>query len=288
MQQNRSPVALTLLALVAACWVGAAESATPARFIVTHAMTYNKGGVDLTPFGVLKTPVIYESSLLPSRTSDNLRSEPALQAFAANLKPGPLPTVIDIERWSIYTTNEAVRAESLRKFLLAVDSLRKARPDLKFGYYGVVPERVYFPLVRPKKPESTRDAKAEWEAFNQRANTDFVPHVDAIFPSLYTFYEDQKGWETYARETLRAARQFKKPVYVFLWPQFHSKTEKLKGKYLPGDYWRMELEVCRELADGIIIWNHEREQPWDPEAPWWKETVAFLERLKRETSKENP
>jgi hypothetical protein len=229
-----------------------------------------------------KTPVIYESSLLPSKAKDDMITDSALATLAAKLKRGPLPTVIDIERWTIYTTNETKRAENLRKFLLAVDSLKRARPDLRFGYYGTVPERVYFPLVRAKKADSPRDARAEWEAFNARAMTDFVPHVDAIFPSLYTFYEDQKGWETYARETLIAARQFKKPVYVFLWPQFHSKTEQLKGKYLPGDYWKLELETCRKYADGIIIWNHERERPWDPAALWWKATEVFLEELKKE------
>ena len=114
------------------------------------------------------------------------------------------------------------------------------------------------------------------------AKNDFAPHVDAIFPSLYTFYEDQNGWETYARETLQAARQFNKPVYAFIWPKYHPSNKTLKGQYIPRECWRLELNTCRKYCDGVVIWNHEPEKNWDPAAPWWQETLAFLAELRKE------
>ncbi len=99
--------------------------------------------------------------------------------------------------------------------------------------------------------------------------------VDILFPSLYTYYDDVEGWRTYARITLEEARRFGKPVYAFLWPEFHDSNEKLKGHYLPVDFWRMEMELCYELADGIVIWGG-WQQTWDDHAPWWIETKAFL------------
>jgi hypothetical protein len=41
----------------------------------------------------------------------------------------------------------------------------------------------------------------------------------------------------------------------------------------------MELELCRRLADGVVIWNSEK-KPWDPDAAWWMETVAFVAGLR--------
>ena len=122
--------------------------------------------------------------------------------------------------------------------------------------------------------------KREWEKLNQKALSDFVPHVDAIFPSLYTFYDDSNGWEVYARQTLQAARGFNKPVYCYLWPQYHDSNKKLIGKYMSVKHWRIELETCRKYSDGIVIWNYEPDHNWDPDAPWWKETLNFLKTLK--------
>jgi len=68
-------------------------------------------------------------------------------------------------------------------------------------------------------------------------------------------------------------------VYVFLWPEYHIGNIWLRGKNIPGRFWRHELEFCRERADGIVIWGGWQKQ-WDADAPWWKETQDFLRQLK--------
>jgi len=231
-----------------------------------------KGGVDVSEFGVGRNPIIYESSLLPSKSSDQIARGAVFDGLVASLEKGPLPTVIDIERWSIYTENEIERVKNKEKFLEILKRIRAARPEISFGFYGVIPERTYWPLVDKNKLAEKRT----WETLNNKALADFAPYVDAIYPSLYTFYEDQAGWRRYAEETLKVARKFGKPVYCYLWPQYHSSNLRLKEKYLPVDYWGMELETCYQYADGIVIWNYEPDVSWDPNALWWQQTLKFL------------
>jgi hypothetical protein len=78
-----------------------------------------------------------------------------------------------------------------------------------------------------------------------------------LFPSVYTFYEDQEGWSKYAVQQIREARRIGggSPVYIFLWEEYHPSVAKLAGTYLPPDYWRMELELARKYADGVVICN---------------------------------
>lgn len=241
------------------------------KFVVVQSMHY-KGGVDVSAFGVLRNPIIYESSLLPSKYSEQIAEGGALEKLVAGLEKGPLPTVIDIERWSIYTENEIERAKNRENLLAVLKRVRTARPDIAFGYYGVIPARTYWPLVN----KNMRRERQKWEALNERALVDFAPHVDAIYPSLYTFYEDQEGWRGYAEQTLKMARKFGKPVYCYLWPQYHSSNRRLSGKYLSADYWELELDTCYKYSDGIVIWNYEPDKNWDPEATWWQQTLKFL------------
>lgn len=123
----------------------------------------------------------------------------------------------------------------------------------RLGYYGVVTTRTYWPLLDAGR----KAARQKWENLNDRAAYDLVPHVDAIFPSLYTLYGDPEGWRIYAEETLRVAKNFGKPLYFCLWPQFNSGNALLGGRYLPADYWMLEFEACYKHADGTAIWNHE-------------------------------
>jgi hypothetical protein len=241
------------------------------RFIITQSLVY-QNEVDLTSHGIVFNQIIYTSSLVSPTDKNKPLSEPELQVWAHTLKEGIIPTVIDPGLWSIYTIDTLMRKENLQKLIFVIESLRKARPDIQFGFYGVVPQRDDEPLV---------DLKLfEWQSFNDSALVDFVPHVDAIFPKLYTYHEDPKGWEVSAIQTLKEAKRFNKPVYAFIWPKFHKSNQALNGSYLPVEYWRLELETCFRYCDGIVIWNYEPTINWDPGAGWWKETLAFIDELK--------
>ncbi|MGJ7575682.1 hypothetical protein ACSFBX_34555 [Variovorax sp. RB2P76] len=240
-------------------------------FTVVQTMRY-KGGVDLSADGVRYNPIIYEIALVPNLASDEPASPEALKRVLAPIVHGPLPTVLDIERWTIDTPDPERRQANIEKLVDVLKRVRKARPDMQFGYYGEVPVRIYWRMVDSAHPKQ----RAAWQERNDQGLRGLIPHVDAIFPSLYSFDDDAQRWEFNAREILTEARKFGKPMYCYLWPQFHSNNKALAGQYVPRELWRLELETCRELADGIVIWDHAPNVEWNPQAPWWQETMAFL------------
>lgn len=240
-------------------------------FIVTHSMVY-QGGVDLTKFGVKANPIIYERYLLPSKTSDDTASKEELQKVLSAVTPGPMPVVLDIERWPTSVIEPEGKRRNAEKLVDVLKKLREIRPDLKYGYYGELPPRASWPQF-DVNPAAKR---AAWAASNDRMKRDLAPYVDAVFPSLYTFYDDPRGWEAYAEIMLLESKKFGKPIYCYLWPRFHPSNKKMSGKLISPTYWRIQLDTCRRLADGIVIWDNAPKELWDPQAVWWKETEAFL------------
>ncbi|MEQ9454464.1 MAG: hypothetical protein RLN76_07715 [Phycisphaeraceae bacterium] len=195
-------------------------------------------------------------------------------ASMANIPRGEI-MFLDIEHWPMRGEPEVV-AETVRKFNLVTQWVREARPDLTIGYYSFPPVRDYWRSIKPvDSPQYLR-----WQADN-RAVAPIADRVDIIYPSLYTFYEDREGWVTYAEANLREARQYGKPVYAFLWPQYHVSNQKVKLQLIEPAFWRIQLETCLEHADGIVIWggwmdSEGQRLSWDPTAPWWRETLAVM------------
>lgn len=180
---------------------------------------------------------------------------------------------LDYEMWPLNDSSSNVVAESVEKYITVADIARSEAPNAVLGYYGILPCREYWGLV-------ARDPKklSAWSECN-RAGEAIAKHVDVIFPSLYTFYNDQKSWDIYAAGMIKEARRFQKPVYVFLWPEFHSSNSSLRGTTIPAEFWRHQLEFCRSRVDGIVIWGGWQEK-WNENAPWWIQTKAFMATLK--------
>jgi hypothetical protein len=134
------------------------------------------------------------------------------------------------------------------------------------GYYGTVPTRNYWAPVK-----KDAGALATWRGDNNRL-APLAQAVDTVYPSLYTFYDDVPGWTTYALANIEEARQYGKPVYPFLWPQYHQSR-----KPIAGDFWRLQLDTVFKNADGLVIWTPARGgAKWNPDTPWWHHTVDFL------------
>jgi hypothetical protein len=248
-----------------------AQAADPAKpFLVFDSLFYI-GKPDLAPLG-----------MLPARGTGELWREG--QPRSAVDKIGVQRAVgccrdfkgvfyLDVEQWRVFEQPDAVIEENIAKFIQLADVVRAAQPNLKFGYYGVMPEIAYWPIVRP-----VGDQLNAWRRSNRRTQ-EIARHVDVIFPSLYTFYMDPAGWELYARETLTEAKTYGKPVYAFLWPEFHNSNKLLGGQTVPREFWRKQLEFCRLNADGIVIWGGWQER-WDENAEWWQETKRFLQSVR--------
>lgn len=240
-------------------------------FMIAQNFYYKKGS-HLSEYEIPYNPIIYEMSLVSGKDSAELVSSEKLKELLNSIKPGPFPVALDIERWPIDVSDDKRRQEHIKNLASAIQNVRKIRPDMKFGYYGEVPIRVYW-----RDTESVSIAQRDsWRHRNEQARRDLAPYLDALFPSLYNLDDDARRWEFNARNILGEARKFGKPMYCYLSPQFHPSNKALAGKYVPRELWRLALDTCHELADGIIIWSYAPNAEWDSQFPWWQETLAFM------------
>jgi hypothetical protein len=242
----------------------AARSAGQPKFRVFDGLMY-LGKPDLRPAGL--TRINWIGDLWRAGVSHDEVDDVQVRALFAPLRTSRGYYYLDIENWGLLGVSDATRRRNIDKLTQVIDLARAAAPSLQIGFYGLLPGITYWPLQRHD------DAYREWLMVNQQLEP-LAQHVDAVFPSLYTFYLDLEGWQNYARQTLKAARRYGKPVYAFLWPEFHDSTD-LAGQHVPDAYWRAELELCVELADGIVLWGGWQQQ-WNEKASWWRETRAFL------------
>ncbi|MDI1335929.1 MAG: hypothetical protein PSU94_07060 [Lacunisphaera sp.] len=238
-------------------------------FLVFDALLY-RGKPDLSGFGLLPLKPVARF-WAPGQSMDEV-DEGGTLSEVAKLKEYSGMIFIDIEHWPVLGAPDKVAAQNIAKLARVADIIRSADPKRKFGYYGVLPERIYWPIVQHDEA-----VLRNWRKANQLTRK-IAEHVDVIFPSLYTFYNDPKGWELYARAMLHEARQYGKPVYAFLWPEFETSDAVLRDTAMPAKFWRKQLEVCRELADGVVLWGG-WQRDWDANAVWWEGTQDFLKSL---------
>jgi hypothetical protein len=177
---------------------------------------------------------------------------------------------LDIEVWHLLRVPRAVRDATIAKLQQVVDVVKAERPSISFGFYAFPPVSVYWPLVIDGHEEHR-----EWAEANDSL-AGIASQVNMLFPSLYTFYDDLAGWKKAADRLLTAARRYGKPVYPFLWNEFHDSNEKLRDKELPPSMWRAQLEFCRERADGVVLWGG-WQRYWSDGAGWWKIAREVLE-----------
>ena len=185
--------------------------------------------------------------------------------------------ILDIEHWPLNlrrASREEVE-ENLSKYIQVVKWARQCGPNFKFGYYAQVPIGDHEYVLK----ESRTKEKIFWE--EQHLNLlPFVEHVDALFPSLYTAHTDPEKWEILANEYIRIARKIAgdKPVYAYLWPMYHPGVKGKKDHFVEGAYWKKQLQVTYDLADGIVLWGGWNNGPmdWDENAEWWQVTKKFV------------
>jgi len=262
-----SKILVLFLFVTLAVYGQASSTASGTSFVVFDGTLYQRKP-DLRPFGLKPITICYSSSLWKKASdSQSLPTADTIRDLAIQASKSTGIVAIDIESWPV-TGDPSIVAQSLQKYTQTINLFKQSAPSLKVGYYGVAPIRNYWDAIGDK---STPKYKA-WQTADDRVSS-IGKTADVLFPSVYTFYKDEIGWRTYATAQIAEARRISngKPVYVFLWPQFHDAS----SEYLPPGYWRMELNTARQYADGIVIWGG-WQQPWNPNAPWWLETLRFL------------
>lgn len=268
----------TLAVALSLSAIGLLTGGAPAKaadFVARDATRFAEDP-NLAPYGLKDIIVAYESSLWPSGAS---KASPDLNHirnwYIPRIKTkNPDVVIIDIETYKFTSTTTAAEwTANINKLKSVVSVFRQEMPNVKLGYYLIMPERNWLaPCGDPKKVASRT---ASWHQRNLKFQP-LADVVDIIVPSLYTFYLDAKAvacWPTYAKANIAEARTFGKPVWAFLWPKLQTNNT----VWLPQAFWRTQLDTVRANADGLVVWSMASAgDKWSWTAPWWVETADFL------------
>lgn len=191
--------------------------------------------------------------------------------------------IVDVERWHVWpwVSGQAHR-ENVEKYNYVMEQTRLALGQ-PACLYSIAPNAG---ILHANWSVTDPQIRSDWTTHSDITSEVLLSNIDAFCPALYTYYGGDTPqalaqaiaqWQVYARETIAEARRMDadKPVYVFLWPQYHSGGIYDDFRYLEDDYWRAQLELVKELADGVILWggwnfNTNRQQAFNANASWWR------------------
>lgn len=207
--------------------------------------------------GLVASNILYENRIWPDKEKIGLlpRHDDFISLVRAHIaNPGPL--VIDIESLPLSGDRRTAHAHMEVLATLAVWA-HEAAPSKIIGYYG------------------THTLTGINESYLGEAR-ELAHHVDAFFPPMYTFDDDRSAWSTRAKKELEEARRLDahKPVYFYLWPQYHDGTAK-QFQFVSAEYWKFQLEQTYGLGDGAVLWSPSKFD-WDDRSGWWSATVEFM------------
>ena len=248
------------------------------KFIIYDATHYKNKRV-FEKVGIDQLKVIYAGEIYNTQNGGKVnKSLPSELHFRNVLNKHKKNSILvfDIEHWDVRGDNDEV-ANNIDKYVTITRWAKTTLPETKIGFYGVVPIRDYWRAI------SKGDKKLNWIQENNKVGK-IAQEVDMFFPSLYTFYDDVSNWEKYAKENILEAKKYDKdkPVYIFIWPQYHESNKLLGGKYIPYEYWRVQLETAYKYADGIVLWGGWGEKGpvnLDEDLEWWQATKDFLKKI---------
>lgn len=237
--------------------------------------TLYKNKPNLSSYRLKPISIVYEGAIFPNSTTLKFPDNAAIDKVSRAIKnSNQRKVVIDIERWPLVGSDITVR-NAVGNYNKFIKSLKlKGLSGVSLGYYGNLPVRDYWGAV----DKTTSTKYKNWQRDNDRVKS-LAGVVDTVYPSIYTFYNDQLAWRQYAIAQISEARRVApgKPVIAFLWPHYHEASPiPYRNQYVAADFWRQQLETMYRVADGVVIWGGWQEQ-WDPSAPWWQETLKFMQ-----------
>ena len=247
-------------------------------FVVFDATLY-KDKPSFNSYPIRPIKLLYESRLFPKgHNRAALPPEETVRSAARELKGVSERVVIDIEHWPLKGDALIVK-ENVGKLSAILSWIKAEAPDIQVGAYGTVPLPDYWRAIRGP---GSKEYKA-WQQDNDRLD-EMTAQLSALYPTLYTYYPDRQGWVRYAVAQLTEAKRKAngKPVYAFLWPQYHDSNKKLRLHPVEPEYWELQLNTVYQHADGLVIWGGWGEkgpEAWNEEAPWWQVTKRFLSQM---------
>jgi hypothetical protein len=212
-------------------------------------------------------PLAWVGNIWRDRVSQDTLDEEGVRLALKQLPREIEAFYFDIEEWPVLGVSPAVREETIQKLLRVADLARHQLPGAKFGFYGLAPAIASWPLIENRAAEH-----ADWIETN-RALEPLAARADFIFPSLYTMDNDRAAWLSVAAATMQAARRYGKPVFPFLWYEYHDSNLQLRDREVDNTAWNEELRFCHAHADGLVLWGGYG-RGWSESAAWWQSVRA--------------
>lgn len=207
-------------------------------------------------------------------------NESAVRRLALDAQQGGWTLCLNIEALPLDARrfDDAAIERSVAVMARAVAVVRQAAPNVRVGYYSMMPLRAYHPTLNNPNAGVDHEAAARadagfaaWRRANQRlgfsmtksgrSEVGLADLVDFVCPSIYLFHDDRthsiERQVRYVRANLLEARQYGKPVYAFVWPKLHG-----KDALVPMRLWTATIRAAVRDADGIVLWNGTGET-WD-------------------------
>jgi len=255
---------LAMVLLLSSALIGASAVFCPAEqgqtnFPMYDSMAY-KRKPDTAKDGLIKSNILYEAQIWPEKQGwGALPNREVFEALVRANSTNPGPLVIDIEHISIGASPRSPH-NNVQMLAQLADWAHEAVPGKVVGYYGT--------NTLSSIPPAEHTLALE-----------LASHVDAFFTPIYNFDDIRANWEKRAQAAQAEARALdaKKPIYFFLWPQYHVGSARAL-RYVLGDYWRFQLETSRHYANGVVLWGPDK-YAWDDRTGWWAATQQFAASL---------
>jgi hypothetical protein len=245
------------------------------------------GKPDLSPYGFKRSRTVYQNELWPAKADYTTPNEAAVRlkanAVLAEGVTAAVPVMLDVEQYSVdvrldpshINPDKSSVDSNIVKLGQIIGWFKDEAPTLKVGFYDITPVEG-LPVTGHQPANDTE--LAIWKTANSYTMP-FVTHVDALYPSLYTFYAEPAKWVALAQRYISEAKRIGpgKPVRPFIWPQYHDVMRgPLAGTYVDYDYWMLQLTTIREAGvSGIVFWGGYQTQ-WDNTQGWWRATLDFI------------
>ncbi len=243
-------------------------------FNLYNQVRYSGSPTSLLPY-LLPIKIANESQLL--NASDSTPNEAAIENFAAQVPPGELVT-LDLETWPYYPA--AQLTSTINRFLTSISYFKSVNTTSPIGFYGVPPRQAY--QWSSIDPVNNPGGYYNWKLISDSLAR-VAKNVDNFQPSFYSYDADTTSWRKMVDTTIAAIKRYSttKPIYAYIWPQYHQGTGALQLQFIDTAIWKYELRTLYDRADGVIIWTSNKDPNnntiyWDPNMLWWQATKAFM------------
>lgn len=256
------------------------QSGATVKKMVFDASYYSGKLASNEPFFIPVT-MLYEDTLLPG-ISNVAGMKPSdidtdhLTKVAKSIPVTSGPIILDIESWplpyEISSSNDTVVKNTVEMYVLVIKTMKAARPELKFGFFGTIPS------ISPYGPAAITDTMVEQAEHLYELTLPIAQASDFVTPELYTYWSDTPIYFRLKNIAFDMAQRYHKPLLPFLWAEYSDSTPQV-GTYLPDTYWTNQILLAKDRGDALVIWGGARfiskgvsngTRVWSESISWWK------------------